>query len=60
MDGTQATVTEGTTRVRVFNVNTRSRIDVTVQTPGGRVTDDGSSGIDGVAGTAAAIQLDLT
>src|ERR671933_513622 len=27
-----------TTTVRVFNVNTRSRIDVTVQTPGRRVT----------------------
>ena len=49
----------GTTRVRVFNVNTRSRIDVTVQTPGGRVTYEGSTGIDGVAGTAAAIQLDF-
>ena len=50
---------DGTTRVRVFNVNTRSRIDVTVQTPGGHVTYDGSTGIDGVAGTAAAIQLDF-
>ncbi len=49
----------GTTRVRVYNVNTRSRIDVTVQTPGGRVTYDGSTGIDGVAGTAAPIQLDF-
>ncbi len=49
----------GTTTVRVFNVNTRSRINVTVQTPGGRVTYAGSTGIDGVAGTAAAIQLDF-
>ena len=32
---------DGETTVRVFNVNTRSRIDVTVQTPGGRITYDG-------------------
>lgn len=49
----------GQTRVRVFNVNTKSRIDVTVQTPGGRVVYEGSTGIDGVAGTAAPIQLDF-
>ncbi len=49
----------GSTRVRVFNVNTRSRIDVTVQTPGGRVSYEGRTGIDGVAGTAAPIQLDF-
>ncbi len=49
----------GQTRLRVYNVNTRSRIDVTVQTPGGRVTYEGSTGIDGVAGRAAAIQLDF-
>ncbi|HSC07520.1 MAG TPA: 4-oxalomesaconate tautomerase, partial [Steroidobacteraceae bacterium] len=47
----------GMTSVRVFNVNTRSRIDVTVQTPGGRVTYAGSTRIDGVAGTAAPIRL---
>ncbi len=50
---------DGTTRVRVYNVNTRSRIDVTVQTPGRRVRYDGDTGIDGVAGTAAPIQLDF-
>ena len=50
---------EGQTTVRVFNVNTRSRIDVTVQTPGGRVSYDGETGIDGVAGTAAPIRLDF-
>jgi len=49
----------GTTRVRVHNVNTGARIDVTVQTPGGRVRYDGSTRIDGVAGTAAPIQLDF-
>ncbi len=50
---------EGTTRVRVFNVNTGSRIDVTVRTPGGRVTYEGDARIDGVAGTAAPILLDF-
>ncbi|WP_342451267.1 tripartite tricarboxylate transporter substrate-binding protein [Piscinibacter koreensis] len=50
---------DGQTTVRVFNVNTRSRIDVTVLTPGRRVTYDGQTGIDGVAGTAAPIRLDF-
>jgi 2-methylaconitate cis-trans-isomerase PrpF/tripartite-type tricarboxylate transporter receptor subunit TctC len=50
---------DGETTVRVFNVNTRSRIDVTVQTPGRRVTYEGQTGIDGVAGTAAPIRLDF-
>jgi 2-methylaconitate cis-trans-isomerase PrpF/tripartite-type tricarboxylate transporter receptor subunit TctC len=50
---------DGETTVRVFNVNTRSRIDVTVLTPGGRVSYDGETGIDGVAGTAAAIRLNF-
>ncbi len=50
---------EGETTVRVFNVNTRSRIDVTVLTPGRRVIYAGSTGIDGVAGTAAPIRLNF-
>ena len=50
---------DGQTTVRVFNVNTRSRIDVTVLTPGRRVTYEGQTGIDGVAGTAAPIRLDF-
>jgi 2-methylaconitate cis-trans-isomerase PrpF/tripartite-type tricarboxylate transporter receptor subunit TctC len=50
---------DGQTRLRVFNLNTRSRIDVTVQTPGGRVRYDGSARIDGVAGTAAPIGLEF-
>lgn len=50
---------EGETRVRVHNVNTGARIDVTVQTPGRRVQYEGSVRIDGVAGTAAPIQLDF-
>jgi 2-methylaconitate cis-trans-isomerase PrpF/tripartite-type tricarboxylate transporter receptor subunit TctC len=50
---------DGETTVRVFNVNTRSRIDVTVLTPGCRVSYDGETGIDGVAGTAAPIRLNF-
>ncbi|GAP38069.1 putative exported protein [Piscinibacter sakaiensis] len=50
---------DGATTVRVFNVNTRSRIDVTVQTPGGRVAYAGDTGIDGVAGTGAPIRLNF-
>lgn len=50
---------DGVTTVRVFNVNTRSRINVTVQTPGRCVRYDGETRIDGVAGTAAPIHLDF-
>jgi len=50
---------DGVTRVRVYNVNTGSRIDVTVRTPGGRVTYEGEARIDGVAGTAAPILLNF-
>jgi 2-methylaconitate cis-trans-isomerase PrpF len=50
---------DGETTVRVFNVNTRSRIDVTVLTPERRVRYDGETGIDGVAGTAAPIRLNF-
>ncbi len=50
---------DGETTVRVFNVNTRSRIDVTVLTPGRRVVYHGQTSIDGVAGTAAPIRLNF-
>ncbi len=50
---------EGETTVRVFNVNTRSRIDVTVQTPQRRIRYEGLTSIDGVAGTAAPIKLEF-
>jgi 2-methylaconitate cis-trans-isomerase PrpF/tripartite-type tricarboxylate transporter receptor subunit TctC len=50
---------EGTTTVRVFNVNTGSRIEVTVCTPEQRVTYEGDARIDGVAGTAAPILLNF-
>ncbi len=48
---------EGETTVRVFNVNTGARIDVTVLTPEGRVTYEGNTRIDGVHGAAAPIRL---
>ena len=50
---------EGTTTATVFNVNTRSRIEVTVLTPGRRITYEGDARIDGVAGTAAPIHLNF-
>ncbi|RZS56929.1 4-oxalomesaconate tautomerase [Sphaerotilus mobilis] len=50
---------DGETTVRVYNVNTRARIDVTVMTPGRRITYDGLTAIDGVAGTAAPIRLNF-
>jgi 2-methylaconitate cis-trans-isomerase PrpF/tripartite-type tricarboxylate transporter receptor subunit TctC len=53
------TAQDGSTSVRVYNVNTGSRIDVTVRTPGGRVTYEGDARIDGVAGTAAPILLNF-
>ncbi|HYF20091.1 MAG TPA: 4-oxalomesaconate tautomerase [Ramlibacter sp.] len=48
-----------TTTARVFNVNTRSKIDVTVRTPGGRVKYEGEARIDGVPGSAAPVLLDF-
>src|SRR6476469_10858637 len=50
---------DGTTTVRVHNVNTGARIEATVATPGGRVSYDGDTRIDGVAGTAAPIRLNF-
>lgn len=50
---------DGTTTVRIHNVNTGSKIDATVQTPGGRVNYDGQARIDGVVGTAAPILLNF-
>lgn len=49
----------GTTTVRIYNVNTGAKIEATVQTPGGRVMYEGNARIDGVAGTAAPILLNF-
>lgn len=51
------TAASGTTTVRVHNVNTGKLIDVTVETPRGRVTYEGAAAIDGVPGTAAPILM---
>ena len=45
------------TTLRIYNVNTESLVEATVQTPGGRVTYDGDVAIDGAPGTAAPIKL---
>ena len=48
------------TRVRIFDVNTGSRIEATVQTPGGTVTYAGDQRIDGVPGTGAPVVLSFS
>ncbi|MGG5811575.1 4-oxalomesaconate tautomerase [Falsiroseomonas sp. CW058] len=48
---------EGETVVRILNVNTQTRVDAVVQTPGGAVTYEGMAEIPGVAGTAAPVML---
>ena len=50
---------ESETKVIIYNVNTDSRIEAVVQTPGGRVRYDGTARIDGVPGTAAPIYLNF-
>jgi 2-methylaconitate cis-trans-isomerase PrpF len=50
---------EGTTSVAIFDVNTQSRIEAVVQTPGGRVRYAGEARIDGVPGTAAPVILNF-
>jgi len=47
----------GTTVVRIHNVNTGKIVDARIATPGGEVAEEGSTAIDGVPGTAAAIHL---
>ena len=50
---------DGRTTVRIFNVNTGSKIEATVCTPDSKVTYDGDARIDGVAGTAAPVLLNF-
>jgi 2-methylaconitate cis-trans-isomerase PrpF/tripartite-type tricarboxylate transporter receptor subunit TctC len=50
---------DGTTTVRIHNVNTGAKIEATVCTPGGKLTFDGAARIDGVAGTAAPVLLNF-
>lgn len=48
---------DGETTVRIFNRNTSSLVEAVIQTPGGFVTYEGDTAIDGVNGTAAEIRL---
>ncbi|WP_058912630.1 4-oxalomesaconate tautomerase [Entomohabitans teleogrylli] len=50
-------VQDPVTRVRIRNVNTNTFVDADVQTPGGHVTYEGDTAIDGVPGRAAPIGL---
>ena len=46
---------DGRTEVAVYMVNSDQVAGVTIETPGGAVTYEGSAGIDGVPGTAAPV-----
>lgn len=50
---------DGQTSVMIYNVNTKSRIEAIIQTPGGQVAYAGDARIDGVPGTAAPIILNF-
>ena len=51
---------DGQTAVRIHMINTGEVATALVQTPGGRVTYDGGTAIDGVPGTAAPVPLIFT
>ena len=51
--------TVGETRAMVYNVNTQSRIEAIVRTPGGAIIYDGDTQIAGVPGRAAPIVLNF-
>ena len=46
-----------TSTFRVLTLNTGMYADITVQTPGGRITYDGDARIDGVPGTSAPVNI---
>ena len=50
---------DGETRVVIFDVNTQSKIEAVIQTPGGEVNYEGDARIDGVPGTAAPVLLNF-
>lgn len=52
-------LTEGQTRVVIYDVNTESLIEAVVLTENGQVVYDGDTAIDGVPGTAAPIRLNF-
>jgi 4-oxalomesaconate tautomerase len=51
--------TDGNTRVRIKVLNTNTRAELLISTPGGRVRYEGDTAIDGVPGTAAAIPINF-
>jgi 4-oxalomesaconate tautomerase len=50
---------DGETRVMIYNVNTKSRIEAIIRTPEEKVEYEGEAAIDGVPGTAAPIVLNF-
>jgi 4-oxalomesaconate tautomerase len=52
-------IQDGETAVVIYDVNTSSKIEAVIQTPGGRVTYTGDAAIDGVPGTAAPVILNF-
>ena len=50
---------DGVTPVRIRAVNTGALVEADVQTPGGAVTYDGETAVDGVPGTAAPVSLNF-
>ena len=50
---------DGVTRVIIFDVNTSSKIEAIIETPGGEVNYLGDARIDGVPGTAAPVILNF-
>jgi 4-oxalomesaconate tautomerase len=48
-----------TTTLRVLTLNTDMQCDITVQTPGGKVSYEGEARIDGVPGTSAPITINF-
>jgi 4-oxalomesaconate tautomerase len=52
-------IQDGSTTARVLTLNTGMQCDVTVLTPGGRLTYLGDARIDGVPGTAAPISINF-
>lgn len=50
---------DGETRVVIFDINTQSKIEAVIQTPGREVSYLGDARIDGVPGTAAPVLLNF-
>lgn len=48
-----------TTHVKIYNENTKTVVQVTIETPNGKVTHEGDTCIDGVPGTGSPIQLNF-